>query len=71
MAITLGGAGGGSEINDNKVINSTADSITTESGEVWLKSGVISGAVSTYPDATGVITGINIILWAYIRILVL
>ena len=53
----ISSGGGGSEINDNKVINSLANSITTESGEVWLKSGVISGAVSTYPDAQTLITG--------------
>ena len=57
MAIPLGGAGGGSEINDQKAIYSTANLITTESGEVWLKSGVVSTDTTTYPDATTALTG--------------
>ena len=51
------GGGGGSEINDNKVINSTASLITTESGEKWLQSGTLSTATSTYPNATVVPSG--------------
>jgi hypothetical protein len=58
MAITLGGAGGGSEINDQKFINSTANLITTESGEKWLKSGVTETSVASYPDASTVISSI-------------
>tara|TARA_R110000772_G_scaffold65801_1_gene146879 strand:- start:122 stop:1033 length:912 start_codon:yes stop_codon:yes gene_type:complete len=60
MAITLGGAGGGSEINDNKVINSTASLITTASGEKWLQSGTVSSATSTYPDATAALTAMTL-----------
>ena len=50
--------GGGSEINDQKAIYSTANLITTESGEVWLKSGVVSTDTTTYPDATTALTGL-------------
>ena len=57
MAITLGGAGGGSEINDNKVINSIASLITTASGEKWLQSGTLDSNTSTYPDATSLPSG--------------
>jgi hypothetical protein len=57
MAITLGGAGGGSEINDNKVINSGASLITTASGEKWLQSGTLDSNTSTYPDATSLPSG--------------
>ena len=60
MAIKLGGAGGGSEINDNKVINSGASLITTESGEKWLQSGTVSTATSTYPDATSALTAMTL-----------
>jgi hypothetical protein len=60
MAITLGGASGGSEINDNKVINSVASLITTDSGEKWLQSGTVSTATSTYPDATSVLTAMTL-----------
>ena len=52
MAISLGGAGGGSEVNDNKAINSAVNTITTSRGEVWLKSGVISTDTTAYPNAT-------------------
>ena len=51
------GGGGGSEINDNKVINSGASLITTASGEKWLQSGTLSTATSTYPDATSLPSG--------------
>tara|TARA_R110000823_G_C15855683_1_gene492666 strand:+ start:106 stop:1020 length:915 start_codon:yes stop_codon:yes gene_type:complete len=60
MAITLGGAGGGSEINDNKVINSTASLITTASGEKWLQSGTVSTATSTYPNATNALSAMTL-----------
>lgn len=53
----IGGSGGGSEVNDNKVINSNANSITTESAEVWLKSGVLSTDTTTYPNATSLLSG--------------
>jgi hypothetical protein len=54
----IGGAGGGSEVNDQKFINSTANLITTESGEKWLKSGVTETSLSSYPDASTVISSI-------------
>lgn len=54
------GGGGGSEINDNKVINSVASLITTESGEKWLQSGTVSTATSTYPDATNALTAMTL-----------
>ena len=53
----ISSGGGGSEINDQKAIYSTANLITTESGEVWLKSGVVSTDTTTYPDATTALTG--------------
>ena len=53
----ISAGGGGSEVNDNKVINSNANSITTESGEVWLRSGVLSTDTTTYPNATGLLSG--------------
>jgi len=56
MAISLGGSSA-SQVNDNKVINSKANSITTESGEVWLKSGVVSTDTTTYPDGTAFMSG--------------
>ena len=54
----IGGGGGGSEINDQKFINSTTNLITTESGEKWLKSGVTETSVASYPDASTVISSI-------------
>ena len=56
----ISSGGGGSEINDNKVINSTASLITTESGEKWLQSGTLSTATSTYPDATDSLTAMTL-----------
>ena len=55
-----GSGGGGSEINDNKVINSGASLITTESGEKWLQSGTLSTATSTYPNATDSLTAMTL-----------
>jgi len=54
----VGGASGGSEVNDQKFINSAANLITTESGEKWLKSGVTETSVSDYPNASTVISSI-------------
>ena len=54
----ISSGGGGSEINDQKFINSTANLITTESGEKWLKSGVTETSLSSYPDASTVISSI-------------
>ena len=56
----ISSGGGGSEINDNKVINSGASLITTESGEKWLQSGTVSTATSTYPDATAALTAMTL-----------
>jgi hypothetical protein len=52
MAIKLGAGGGGSNVNDVRFINNSANLITTESGEVWLKGGVTETDLTTYPDAT-------------------
>jgi len=57
MAITLGGAGGGSEVNDTKYINSRTALITTASGEKWLQSGTLNTDTATYSDATTLVTG--------------
>jgi len=54
----ISSGGGGSEVNDQKFINSTANLITTESGEKWLKSGVTETSVSDYPNASTVISTI-------------
>jgi len=45
-------SGGGSEVNDQKFINSDESLITTALGEKWLKSGTLSTDTTTYPDAT-------------------
>jgi hypothetical protein len=48
-----GSGGGGSEVNDVKYIASTVDLITTESGEKWQKSGLLTNSdTTTYSDAT-------------------
>ena len=52
----ISSGGGGSEINDNKVINSAASLITTESGEKWLRSGTLDGNTSAYPNATSLLS---------------
>jgi len=46
------GGGGGSEVNDTKYIHSSANIITTESGEKWQKSGYVGNLdTTTYPNA--------------------
>ena len=45
-------SGGGSAVNDIKFANSTANLVTTESDEVWLKGGVTESDTATYPDAS-------------------
>jgi hypothetical protein len=50
-------SGGGSEVNDNKVINSFDSLITTASGEKWLQSGTLNSDTTTYADATSLTTG--------------
>lgn len=54
----ISSGGGGSEVNDQKFINSATNLITTESGEKWLKSGVTETSVASYPDASTVISSI-------------
>ena len=53
----ISSGGGGSEINDQKAIYSDVNLITTESGEKWLKSGVLDTNISAYPNATVKLTG--------------
>ena len=52
MAISLGGGGSASVINETIDINSTENLITLEDGRVYLKGGVASTDLTTYPDAT-------------------
>ena len=52
MAITLGGGGSASAINEKKEFNSNANLITLDDGRVYLKGGVTETNVSAYPDAT-------------------
>jgi hypothetical protein len=52
MAISLGGGGSASVINETIYINSTENLITLEDGRVYLKGGVTSTDITTYPDAT-------------------
>jgi len=60
----IGGAGGGSEINDQKAIFNDTNLITTESGEKWLKSGVVTSGVP-YPNAKGFVSGVSYANAAY------
>ena len=53
MAISLGGGGSASVINETININSTENLITLADGRVYLKGGVTSTDLATYPDATG------------------
>ena len=52
MAISLGGGGSASVINETIDINSTENLITLADGRVYLKGGVTETNVSAYPDAT-------------------
>ena len=52
MAITLGGGGSASQVNETIDINSAENLITLDDGRVYLKGGVSSTDTSTYPDAT-------------------
>ena len=52
MAITLGGGGSASVINEKKEFNSAENLMTLADGRVYLKGGVSSTDLSTYPDAT-------------------
>ena len=56
MAISLGGGGSASVINEVVYLNSTENLITLADGRVYLKGGVASTALATYPDATAAIT---------------
>ena len=53
MAISLGGGGSASVINETIDINSTENLITLADGRVYLKGGVTETDLTTYPDATG------------------
>ena len=52
MAISLGGGGSASVINETIDINSAENLITLDDGRVYLKGGVTETNVSAYPDAT-------------------
>ena len=52
MAISLGGGGSASQVNETIEINSAENLITLDDGRVYLKGGVSSTDLSTYPDAT-------------------
>ena len=51
MAISLGGGGSASVINETIDINSAENLITLEDGRVYLKGGVTTTDTTTYPDA--------------------
>jgi len=51
MAITLGGGGSASQINEVVTLNNTADTVTLADGRVYLKGGVFETNQSTYPLA--------------------
>ena len=51
MAISLGG-GSASQVNETIDMNSTENLITVDDGRVYLKGGVTSTDLTTYPDAT-------------------
>ena len=52
MAISLGGGGSASQVNETIDINSAENLITLEDGRVYLKGGVSETDLTTYPDAT-------------------
>lgn len=52
MAITLGGGGSASQVNETVDINSAENLITLDDGRVYLKGGVTEADLTTYPDAT-------------------
>lgn len=61
MAITLGGGGSASQIDEVVTLNNYADTVTLSDGRVYLKGGVYETNLSTYPLAATVMrkTGIN------------
>lgn len=52
MAISLGGGGSASVINEVVYLNNTANTVTLADGRVYLKGGVAETTVASYPDAT-------------------
>jgi hypothetical protein len=56
MAISLGGGGSNSQINEVILLRSNENVVTLADGRVYLKAGVIETTQSTYPDA---VYGIN------------
>lgn len=52
MAISLGGGGSASVINETIDINSAENLITLDDGRVYLKGGVTETGTTAYPDAT-------------------
>jgi len=56
MAITLGGGGSASAVNEKKEFNSAENLITLDDGRVYLKGGVTSTDTATYPDASTKLT---------------
>ena len=52
MAISLGGGGSASVINEVVYLNSTENLITLADGRVYLKGGVAETTIASYPDAT-------------------
>ena len=56
MAISLGGGGSASQVNETIDINSAENLITLADGRVYLKGGVTETNVSAYPDATAAIS---------------
>ena len=52
MAISLGGGGSASQVNETIDINSAENLITLADGRVYLKGGVTDSDTATYPDAS-------------------
>ena len=52
MAITLGGGGSASQINEVVTLNNDTDTVTLADGRVYLKGGVFETTTSTYPLAS-------------------
>ena len=51
MAISLGGGGSASQVNEIITLNNTASTVTLADGRVYLKGGVVETNVSAYPLA--------------------
>ena len=52
MAITLGGGGSASQVNEVVILNNSANVVTLADGRVYLKAGVFEDDLSVYPDAS-------------------